>query len=105
MVRAYRNKEGLSLRDLAARTQISAATLSRIENAKEGKFMPDTNTLITLANICVFPLEEIFQGEDDAGKSQIHDISTQLRASGRVSSATLQALEAVIRAVRLDWLS
>jgi transcriptional regulator with XRE-family HTH domain len=103
-VRAYRDSAGLTLRALAAQTQISPATLSRIENEKEGKFVPDTFTLITLANTCGFRLEDIFQGEDEAGKAQIQKISTQLRASKQVSSSTLQALEAVIRAVQQDRL-
>ncbi len=105
LVRAYRDREKLTLRDLAARTNISPATLSRIENQKEGKFVPDSYNLAILANVCEFRIEEIFLGEDHAGKAQISDISTQLRASKQVSNATLQALEAVIRAVRLDLAS
>jgi transcriptional regulator with XRE-family HTH domain len=101
LIREYRNKEGLSLGDLAERTQLSKATLSRIENGREGKFIPDTLTILMLAKICELKLEDIFQS-DDAGKTHLHDISVQLRASKEISPAAMDALEAVIRAVRLE---
>ncbi len=99
LVREFRNREGLTLRDLQQLTGLSPATLSRIENA-ETKAGPDTPNLLALMDVCGIPLDEIIQSDDDAGTAQLHEISTQLRASRELSPATLQALEAVIRAVR-----
>ena len=103
-VRAYRDREKLSLRDLAERAQVSTATLSRIEN-QVAKLGPDTETLVRVANACGIHLEEILQSDNSEEQSHIQDISTQLRASKQVSSATMQALEAMVRAIRLQSLS
>ncbi|MEP7287814.1 MAG: helix-turn-helix transcriptional regulator [Chloroflexota bacterium] len=102
LVRGYRDKNMVTLRKLADLTETSTATLSRIEH-KTVKTAPDTQTLLRLMDICGFTLEDIFQSDDDAGNSQIHDISTQLHASKHISAETMQALEAVIRAVRLQF--
>jgi transcriptional regulator with XRE-family HTH domain len=98
-VRSYRQREGMTLRDLEEVTQLSRTTLSRIENA-DAKAAPDTQTLIMLLNACNILLEEIIQSDDEAGKAQLNDISTQLRASRQLSQTAMEALEAVIRAVR-----
>lgn len=55
-LRRKRESERLSLRDVAKQTQVSASTLSRIEN---GTGTPDTPTLARLAQWLSLPLERI----------------------------------------------
>lgn len=55
-VRRKRESERLSLRDVAKQTQVSASTLSRIEN---GTGTPDTPTLARLAQWLSLPFERI----------------------------------------------
>lgn len=65
-VRRKRESERLSLRDVAKQTQVSASTLSRIEN---GTGTPDTPTLARLAQWLSLPFERIVgmnQGADSA---------------------------------------
>jgi transcriptional regulator with XRE-family HTH domain len=55
-VKRKRETEHLSLRDVARHTQVSASTLSRIEN---GNGVPDTPTLTRLARWLNIPFERI----------------------------------------------
>ncbi len=55
-IKRKRESEHLSLRDVAKQTQVSASTLSRIEN---GTGVPDTPTLARLAQWLNIPFERI----------------------------------------------
>jgi len=101
LVRACRDREGIDQRTLAARAQSSASTISRIENRTE-KLSPDLDTVMRVINACGIRLEEFIDADDESGKAQIQDISTQLRASSELSAATRQALAAIIQAVRIQ---
>ena len=47
-------------------------------------------------------MDDIFYSDDEEGNDHIQDISTQMRASKQVSTATMQAIEAIIRAVQVQ---
>jgi transcriptional regulator with XRE-family HTH domain len=66
-IRRKRESERLSLRAVAKQTQVSASTLSRIEN---GTGVPDTPTLARLAKWLSIPFERIV-GSGNSGESPI----------------------------------
>ena len=55
-IRRRREQQGMSLRDLADETGVSASTLSRIEN---GTGKPDADNIARLTNWLDMPLERI----------------------------------------------
>src|SRR5436190_2336018 len=55
-VRRRREQEGLSLRDVAEETEVSASTLSRIEN---GTGKPDADNMARLAAWLDMPIERV----------------------------------------------
>src|SRR5436189_6334435 len=63
-IRRRREELGLSLRDVATETDVSASTLSRIEN---GTGKPDADNIARLTTWLDVPLERILtRGRDDA---------------------------------------
>src|SRR5436190_17746058 len=58
-VRRRREQQGLSLRDVAEETGVSASTLSRIEN---GTGKPDADNIARLTNWLNVPMERIMGG-------------------------------------------
>lgn len=58
-VRRRREELGLSLRDVATRTSVSASTLSRIEN---GTGKPDADNIARLTSWLDVPMERILSG-------------------------------------------
>src|ERR1044072_7423983 len=71
-VRRRREELGLSLRDVASKTSVSASTLSRIENAT-GK--PDADNIARLTAWLDVPMERILSGRDpeaDESKAEIY---------------------------------
>ncbi|HEY1403109.1 MAG TPA: helix-turn-helix transcriptional regulator, partial [Pyrinomonadaceae bacterium] len=58
-IRRKREEAGLSLRDVANETQVSASTLSRIEN---GTGKPDADNIARLTNWLDMPMERIMSG-------------------------------------------
>jgi transcriptional regulator with XRE-family HTH domain len=58
-VRRRREELGLSLRDVAAKTSVSASTLSRIEN---GTGKPDADNIARLTSWLEVPMERILSG-------------------------------------------
>src|SRR6187401_1662268 len=61
-IRRRREELGLSLRDVADETNVSASTLSRIEN---GTGKPDADNIALLTNWLDVPLERILSGGQD----------------------------------------
>ncbi len=60
-VRRRREELGLSLRDVASETSVSASTLSRIEN---GTGKPDADNIARLTSWLDVPMERILSGRD-----------------------------------------
>jgi transcriptional regulator with XRE-family HTH domain len=60
-IRRRREELGLSLRDVAAKTSVSASTLSRIEN---GTGKPDADNIARLTAWLDVPMERILSGRD-----------------------------------------
>ena len=60
-VRRRREELGLSLRDVASKTSVSASTLSRIEN---GTGKPDADNIARLTAWLDVPMERILSGRD-----------------------------------------
>src|ERR1700754_2729653 len=72
-VRRRREELGLSLRDVATETSVSASTLSRIEN---GTGKPDADNIARLTSWLDVPMERILSGRDlsqvDAAKAVVY---------------------------------
>ena len=65
-VRRRREELGLSLRDVAVKTSVSASTLSRIEN---GTGKPDADNIARLTAWLDVPMERILSGRDPQAES------------------------------------
>lgn len=92
----------LSLRDVARQTEVSAATLSRIEN---GTGVPDTPTLTRIARWLNVPLERIVNGNSQSGEPVVYysnesipDIlEAHLRADPNLTTESAKALSELFR--------
>lgn len=101
-VRRKREREGLSLRDAAQQTKVSAATLSRIENETG---IPDSATLARLAQWLNIPLDRVIAGSNPAGdrvvvrkgESTPDIIEVHLRADKSLTPETAKALAEMFR--------
>lgn len=65
-LRDARNSLGLSLTDIAAKADISAATLSRIENGKQGL---DLEVFLLLAKILAVPPSALLDSSEETNES------------------------------------
>jgi transcriptional regulator with XRE-family HTH domain len=101
-VKRKRETERLSLRAVAKQTQVSASTLSRIEN---GTGVPDTPTLTRLARWLNIPFERVVGNGNAADapivyypKESLPDIvAAHLRADPNLTPDVAHALEEVFR--------
>lgn len=101
-IRRKRESERLSLRDVAKQTQVSASTLSRIEN---GTGTPDTPTLARLARWLSIPLERIVGGSEQGDRAVVYYaqeslpdiVEAHLRADRNLSPETARALAELFR--------
>jgi transcriptional regulator with XRE-family HTH domain len=101
-IRRKRERERLSLRAVAKETQVSASTLSRIEN---GTGIPDTPTLARLARWLNIPFERIVTGGSSKEspivyypQESVPDIvSIHLRADRNLTPDKARALEEAFR--------
>ncbi|MFL6227851.1 MAG: helix-turn-helix domain-containing protein [Pyrinomonadaceae bacterium] len=104
-IRRKREELGLSLRDVANETQVSASTLSRIEN---GTGKPDADNIARLTTWLEMPVERIMSGRaqgDDAAKAVVyfpHEstpsiVEAHLRADRNLSEDTARALSELFR--------
>ena len=97
-----REVDHLSLRDVAKQTDVSAATLSRIEN---GTGVPDTPTLTRIARWLNVPLERIVNGTSQSGEPVVYypnesipDIlEAHLRADPNLTTESAKALAELFR--------
>lgn len=101
-IKRKRERERLSLRAVAKQTEVSASTLSRIEN---GTGIPDTETLAHLARWLNIPFERVVTGGNSKEspivyypKESLPDIvAAHLRADPNLTSEQARALEDVFR--------
>src|SRR5215213_6226709 len=104
-IRRRREELGLSLRDVATKTSVSASTLSRIEN---GTGKPDADNIARLTAWLEVPMERILSGRDpreDEAKAVVYYpeeptpeiVEAHLRADKNLTSETAAALSELFR--------
>ena len=104
-IRRKREEQGLSLRDVANETGVSASTLSRIEN---GTGKPDADNIARLTSWLNVPMERIMGGREGAGdeskavvyfpqESMPEIVEAHLRADRNLTPETAQALSELFR--------
>ena len=104
-VRRRREQQGLSLRDVAEETGVSASTLSRIEN---GTGKPDADNIARLAAWLDMPIERVMHGGHGSAsdpkpvvyyphESTPEIVEAHLRADRQLSPETAKALSELFR--------
>jgi transcriptional regulator with XRE-family HTH domain len=104
-VRRRREELGLSLRDVAVKTSVSASTLSRIEN---GTGKPDADNIARLTAWLDVPMERILSGrspEAEAAQAVVYYpqeptpeiVEAHLRADQNLTPETAAALSELFR--------
>ena len=102
-IRRKREELGLSLRDVADKTAVSASTLSRIEN---GTGKPDADNIARLTSWLDVPMERILGNHDDsvakpvvyfARESTPEIVEAHLRADRNLTPETASALSELFR--------
>ena len=103
-IKRRREELGLSLRDVADETQVSASTLSRIEN---GTGKPDADNIARLTSWLDMPVDRVMkkQGMEDTVEPVIyypHEatpeiVEAHLRADKNLSPETAKALSELFR--------
>ncbi len=104
-IRRKREEQGLSLRDVANETGVSASTLSRIEN---GTGKPDADNIARLTAWLNVPMERIMSGRSSEGdearpvvyfpQETMPDIvEAHLRADRNLTPDTAKALSELFR--------
>jgi transcriptional regulator with XRE-family HTH domain len=105
-IRRKREELGLSLRDVADETQVSASTLSRIEN---GTGKPDADNIARLTRWLDMPMERVMggrKGEDGSDTAPVvyfpHEatpdiVEAHLRADRNLNPETAKALSELFR--------
>ena len=104
-VRRRREELGLSLRDVADKTGVSASTLSRIEN---GTGKPDADNIARLASWLDMPIERVMHHSSRTGsdpnpvvyyphESTPEIVEAHLRADKHLTPDTAKALSELFR--------
>ena len=103
-IRRKREELGLSLRDVADETGVSASTLSRIEN---GTGKPDADNIARLTGWLEVPIERVMSGqpEGDESKAVVYFpqeptpsiVEAHLRADRNLTPETAKALSELFR--------
>ena len=104
-VKRRREELGLSLRDVADKTSVSASTLSRIEN---GTGKPDADNIARLTGWLEVPVERILSArpaQDDASQAVVYYpqepvpeiVEAHLRADRNLNPETAAALSELFR--------
>lgn len=104
-IRRRRDELGLSLRDVADKTEVSASTLSRIEN---GTGKPDADNIARLTSWLDMPMERVLSGRhpgnDEASaviyyphESTPEIVEAHLRADQNLTPETAAALSELFR--------
>ncbi|MCB1025218.1 MAG: helix-turn-helix transcriptional regulator [Acidobacteria bacterium] len=103
-IKRRREELGLSLRDVADKTEVSASTLSRIEN---GTGKPDADNIARLTSWLDMPIDRVMkkQGNDGSVEPVVyypHEatpeiVEAHLRADKNLSPDTAKALSELFR--------
>src|SRR5258707_410163 len=104
-IRRRREELGLSLRDVADKTSVSASTLSRIEN---GTGKPDADNIARLTAWLEVPVERILSGRslaDESSPAVVYNpqepvpeiVEAHLRADRNLTPETAAALSELFR--------
>src|SRR5215813_15561721 len=104
-IRRRREELGLSLRDVAAKTSVSASTLSRIEN---GTGKPDADNIARLTAWLDVPMERILSGRQNQAEAAPpvvyypqepvpEIVEAHLRADRNLTPETASALSELFR--------
>jgi len=104
-VRRRREQQGLSLRDVAEETGVSASTLSRIEN---GTGKPDADNIARLATWLDMPIERVMHASNRGAadpkpvvyyphESTPEIVEAHLRADRHLTPETAKALSELFR--------
>jgi transcriptional regulator with XRE-family HTH domain len=103
-IRRRREEQGMSLRDLADETGVSASTLSRIEN---GTGKPDADNIARLAAWLDMPIERVMHHGNPANdpkpvvyyphESTPEIVEAHLRADKHLTPQTAKALSELFR--------
>jgi transcriptional regulator with XRE-family HTH domain len=104
-IRRKREEMGLSLRDVADETGVSASTLSRIEN---GTGKPDADNIARLTGWLNMPMERVMSGrqlDSDGTKAVVYFpqeampdiVEAHLRADRNLTPETAKALSELFR--------
>jgi transcriptional regulator with XRE-family HTH domain len=95
-VRAERKAAGLSMRELAARAEVSSAYLSQVER---GRHEPSLTVLAALAEALGLSLAELLgqAGLLDGGERTAPDVAAAIQRDPRLSEAQRFALLSVYR--------
>ena len=110
-VRRRREELGLSLRDVAGKTSVSASTLSRIEN---GTGKPDADNIARLTAWLDVPMERILSGRDpeaEESKAVVYYpqeptpeiVEAHLRADRNLTPDTAAALSELFRVAYTEF--
>jgi transcriptional regulator with XRE-family HTH domain len=84
-----RRRQRLSLREVAERTELSAATLSRFEKEKS---TPDLPTLSKLADWLELDRADVFNAPDQEAQDTPAKVKAHLRADKNLDRETAEAL-------------
>jgi transcriptional regulator with XRE-family HTH domain len=102
-IQRKRQEQGLSLRDVADETGVSASTLSRIEN---GTGKPDADNIARLTTWLNVPMERIMGGHQADGEAAVvyfpqestpEIVEAHLRADRNLTPETAKALSELFR--------
>ena len=103
-IRRKREEMGLSLRDVADETGVSASTLSRIEN---GTGKPDADNIARLTGWLNMPMERVMSGQPQGSESTAvvyfpqeatpDIVEAHLRADRNLTPETAKALSELFR--------
>lgn len=102
-IKRRREELGLSLRDVADKTNVSASTLSRIEN---GTGKPDADNIARLTNWLEMPIDRVMKKSSSTEVEPViyfpHEatpeiVEAHLRADKNLTPETAQALSELFR--------
>src|SRR5215510_10893398 len=105
-VRRRREQQNLSLRDVADVTNVSASTLSRIEN---GTGKPDADNIARLSDWLEMPVDRVMKKQTDGKSKEVEPViyypheatpeivAAHLRADRNLSPETAKALSELFR--------
>ncbi len=95
-----RRREGWSLRDVAERTNLSAATLSRFEQRKG---VPDLPTIEVLVTFLELDRADVFNAQEEAAINTPAKVRAHLRADKNLDTRTAEMLAESFEVLYKRW--